>query len=232
MSTSRLPEEKYHWLHFIAKSGEEARAWVDELTELGGWEITGTLEQALTALRTSQLDRGRELLDAAWQRIEELPDRAPRSMVPALERWFFAAKAYERHCREDYDGALALLDRADRAVCSAIEQADFLLPLADHCYDFRLQRARVARNARQWDQMKRHIRVGREMMENRCPLCTVQGREIYLEDIDRFYRTVPALSPEEREFLERLLSGRFRGPRFESFVVRIYALPGFVIPYA
>ncbi len=70
------------------------------------------------------------------------------------------------------------------------------------------------------------------MLEDRTPLCTLSGgRPVYLSTVTAFYRGIPSLDPVEIESLRFFFDEEYRRDRTTQFLMSLYVLPGFVIPY-
>lgn len=188
------------------------------------------MDQALALLRQSRLDAGRALVDDLGAcRAHLLPREASISHV--MDRWYHGVRAYHLYCIEDYDAAAGEMMAAHDAVARAISHAPSLVPLANHCHEFRLHRARIARNRRRWAEMREHIDAVRAMMEDRGPLCHLaDGTGVYYATLVQFYDALPRVSEDERRHLADLCDAGQRLRLFQRFVQSLYTLPGFVIP--
>lgn len=219
----------HNWLHYVTRSGEEGRRWAEEYRHP---EILGADRLSVRAvheLRARHLSRGAALLEEMTERLRQL--EVPLSIRHVLDRWYHGVVAYERYCREDFEGAWRSLDRANAAVAAAISLERVLLPLANHCHEFRLHQARISRNRRRWLEMRQDIESARAMIEGREPLCRlVDGTAIYIADLCAFFDSL-ALEDQEREDLAGLLDEKLRLSLFDRFVAELEIIPGFVIPY-
>jgi hypothetical protein len=230
MSLTVSTDQQHKWLHLAGLSSTAGCAWVAEYTRLGAVELTHTIDSAVVLLRGRHLHKARELLRESEARIKSMPPLND-SISRVLWRWHWSALAYERYCSEDLDTAHELLRQADEEVLLALEQP-FLLTLANHCYDFQLQRARIERNRRRWEEVARHVELGRAMLENRQPLCILRsGLKVYITDVDDFHRSIDATDDNDRVALQQILDQGRRREIFEALVRDIYVIPGFVIPY-
>lgn len=218
----------YDWLHFVARSGDEGRCWAEEYRRPDVLAADDLGVRALKEMRAGRLDAGDALLDemAAGFRPLDLPP----SIRAVLERWYHGVAAYLFYCREEFDRAEEALDQANAAVIEAVSRQRALLPLANHCQEFRLHHARIARNRRRWAAMQHHIDVAQAMTEDRMPLCTLQdGSTVHTADLCGFFEAIGLTAPE-RESLHGLLDEPTRFRLFDRFVAGLQALPGFVIP--
>lgn len=218
------------WLSFARLSGQTGAFWAEEFTRSGAMELTGAIDSAVLLLRRRRFDEANRTLGGCETRIVAMGCRGAKASV--LWRWYRSALAYARYCAGDLDEACKLLDQADEEVCRALEQHLFLLPLANHCYDFQLQRARVERNRFRWRQVNMNIEIGRAMLTNHRPLCVLRsGAEVYISDVDAFVRSIHAEGQGDRVAIARALDETARRQLFESFVRNIYLTAGVVIPY-
>lgn len=215
----------------MARSCPEGRRWVEEYWGPERLQLLRGTDQALRHLRRQQMQQGKDLLEEVEGRLARLAE-TDLSVILVVQRFYWTARAYQDYCVGDHDQAAQALDRAHQAIVSAIEIAPFLLPLANHCHEFRLQHARVARSRRRWREMKEHLREVRAMLEDRAPLCTLSdGRAISLSTVTDFYRTIPSLGAEELEALRFFFDEKHRRDRIDRFLMGLYVLPGVVIPY-
>jgi len=222
----------YPWYYFIARSGDAGQRWVQVFKDHHGHELTALVDRGLNLLRHRRLEEGRVLLRESAERLEALRVSATVSVVRVLERRLHSGLAYECYLDEDFDGAERNFEIAHQAIRTAIEELPCLVVIALHCYDFRLQRARIARNQARWVVMRSHVAASRAMLENRCPLCVLDnGRSIFVETVDSFHRAIEPRDAEERAALEGLLDTERRRRLLEHTVKDNYALPGVVIPY-
>lgn len=214
----------------VALCGPEAERWMEEYRREEIHQLILWSEAAVSALRGRRLEKGEGLLARVSDHLKDLDGQIRPSLFHVLNRWYTSALAYLQYCRDEMEQAHASLFRAHDAVRAAIERRPFLVILATHCYDFRLQHARIARNCRRWQEMRRHIATGRRMLENRQPLCRLDsGDEVHLREVDAFGAAILERQDEPREEVSSFFDPEARRRTFESFVREIYALPGFVI---
>lgn len=227
---SQIAQTRANWFHFIALSGEEGRRWVEQYQDPALMRLTQDVALALTKLREHQTETGRQLLRGAEPRLKLAGTLSP-SIGFVAQRLYFPVLAYLEYCEGDFEAAERSLSQADSAVSAAIELHSFLLPLADSCLDFGIQRVRIARRRGLWLEMQQRTEVVWAMMEDRLPLCTLtDGRGIGFSALDEFYRSLP-LKAEELEHLGHLLDHAQRLRYAERIVQNLYAIPAFVIPY-
>jgi hypothetical protein len=192
--------------------------------------VESCADEALALLRRRRLTEGHEKLRQMEDLLGSLA--ACLSIRRVLQRWYFGVLAYYQYATDNFAAAGESLRRAEEAVTEALSIERILLPLANHCQEFRLHHVRIARNQRRWQEMRHHIEVALAMAEERLPLCILaDGARIGFSEIVAFYDSVPDFTDEEREVLSGLLDPVVRRRVFHRFVAEIYALPGFVIPY-
>jgi hypothetical protein len=223
-------DNEFKWLRFVARSEEHGRLWVEEYRrpEVRAAEVRA--DEALALLRRRHLEEGRAELRCMEDLLGALT--VTPSIRYVLDRWYFGILAYYEYAIEDFDAAGESLRRADAAVVAALSIERTLIPLANHCQEFRLHQVRIARNRRRWQEMRQHIEVALAMTEERLPLCLLaDGTTVGFPEIVAFYDSIPDFTEEEREVLSGMLDPVIRRRIFHRFVAEIYAFPGFVIPY-
>lgn len=220
---------RYGWLHFVGRSGEEGRRWATAFRRPEHVEILRAAAGSLARLHQHDVPGGRDLLLRTEEGLRGL-DGISASVRFALEAVHHPLRAYYHYAIGELDEAGEHLDRADEAIAAAVGQERVLLPLAHHGSEFRLHRARIARNRRRWEEVHRYIAETREMMEERRPLCVLEdGTPVTLGTLETFHAAIPGLTDSERAFLSGLFNRELRLRLFERFVARIYTQPGFVI---
>lgn len=219
----------YDWLHFVARSSDEGRRWVENYRRLEVLDTDRLAALALLDFREGRQKSGAARLKRISKRLRDL--ELSSSIRAVLNRWYHGVVAYDRYCREDFDGAGESLDLANAAVTTAVSEQRELLLLANHCQEFRLHHARIARNRRRWKEMEHHVEVARSMVESQSPLCILSNRSaVFMTDIQNFIYRLD-LDDKEREFLKSLLDDKLRLMLFDRFVTGLQMIPGFVIPY-
>jgi hypothetical protein len=225
--------EAFEWSHFVARSGAEGSDWVREYGRPDIAALVTAADESLLLLRTRRFAAGRDRLAVMADGLTDGGNAIDPSIASVLERWYYGALAYAQYCVDDFASAEESLGRAHAAVAAAIGRAPFLMPLANHCQEFRLHAARIARNRRRWAEMHEHVAAALGMMEDREPLCVLgDGTEVRFAELVRFYLALPGLSPEEHESLAGQVDPGVRLRLFHRFVQGLYAIPGFVIPYS
>lgn len=229
MNQGSSGQADFDWLHFVARSGDEGRAWVERYGPARELEELATA--ALVLLRRKRYDEGYALLERMGAQMRAAPLAEP-SMHAVVERWYYGVLGYYFYCLDQFDPAEQAMVRAHEAVTAAVGGRRFLLPLANHCHEFRLHRARIARNRARWDEMRTHVDQVRAMMGGVLPFCVLDdGTPVGISAIRAFYDAIPSLTDAERGSLKGLLDDAARRRAFEQFVSAMYRLPGFVIPY-
>jgi hypothetical protein len=223
---------RYDWDYLVVMSGDEGRAWISEYSRPEYAEIAQDTARALGLARTRQVERGLAVIKAAGARLAALRGARP-SVVHVLERFYYGVSAYCLYCLDDLDAAERDMFAADRAVRAAVEHDRVLLPLAHHCHEFHLHHARIARNRRCFQEMRREIDIVRAMVENRLPLCDLNdGTRVDYTTLARYCAALPPLDDAAREVVRPFTDEALRRALLERFVLELYLLPGFVIPGA
>jgi hypothetical protein len=223
-------KKRFDWTHYISLVGTEGKLWLERYRLSGGIELIQATERALVLLRRRSLGEARNILIEVDR---EVSSRDPDdSITHVMRRWYYAALAYELYCREDFGAATKALEHAHESVRMAVEASSFLLPLASHCCEFRLQHARIARTRRRWREMWDHIEAARAMLADRAPFCMLSdGTAIGYADFGAIYGRLDSYEVEDRRSLIAVFEAKYRLRSFERHLHWVYAPAGFVIPY-
>lgn len=227
----------FDWTRYVSLFNERGRRWVAFYRQPCFQKLTVRSDRALDHLRKGRTDEGEAELAALLDGLGSLEADghdpvAIEAVGWVLRRWYNSAEAYARYLRGDYDGAETALRDARSAVEQAISLLPELLPIADHCADFRVQSFRIARSRGLWDELPGRVPQLRGLADGSRPLCEVEGRGIYLADLRRYYAEIEDLPEDERVWLDGLLEERFRLDFVDTFLRNAYSSSGFVIPYA
>lgn len=218
------------WKRLVALSGEEGRAWLLAYQEPGLVALEQLGVEALHALRRGELELGRSSLAQLEAGLAARPG-LPASIRHIHDRWYFGVLAYYEYAAGHHQRAEACLEAAYDAVCGAIEEEHFLILLANHCQEFRLHQARIARGRLHWQDVRRYIGEAARMIEDGQPLCVLpSGREIRLADMQAFCEALPRPAGTPPYLAELFDLARHR-KQFENFVETIYMPPGYVLTY-
>lgn len=192
--------------------------------------MAGT-DEALGLLRRRQFQPALEILDSVGAELRALQGARP-CMVQALGRLYRGVRAYYFYCTDHFDAAHEDLREAARCVQQAVQAERILLPLAHDCHEFLLHHARIARNQQRWDEMQGYTKAVRDMVENRRPLCELaDGTAIDYHELAQHFQALP-LDEDDQRTLRPFMDVGQRRHHFERFLVELYTLPGFVIPYS
>ncbi|MEO1370433.1 MAG: hypothetical protein AAFX50_24900, partial [Acidobacteriota bacterium] len=169
-------EQPFTWRRLVRSSGPEARAWVDEYEQHR--DLIRLSSKALKLCHRRRFDEGFEALESMRRALRDRP-ALPGSIRAVLDRYYFGVSGYYFYRTRRWDEATEAMRQAKRAVVRAVEQAPFLLPLADACHEFCLHHARIARNQGRWREMFERIEDVRAMMRDQAPLCVLEdGSEV------------------------------------------------------
>ena len=228
-STPSPFETRLDWVYFVANSGEEGQKWAREFYAEPHAAIEERMQRALNLLRQHRIVEGLELL----RRVEEsLPDPNSSSVASVLHHRYLAALAYAQYCCADFDAAERSLAEAHDEVRQGLERYSFLMPIANRCSDFRLQRIRISRSQRRWEEMRERIETVRRMLRDEEPLCTFSnGTHVHFATLVSFYESIQNLSNKERAAIRTVYDPILRLNQFERLAQTLYVLPGFAIGY-
>jgi hypothetical protein len=219
------------WLYFAAVSGERGRRWEEEFRRPESFAILGITGRALPLLHRRDFEGGRRLLEEAEEALASLQTTRP-SIRSVLDSIYFPLLAYYNYCVDEFALAQCHLDRGATAVAEAIALEPFLLPLAFRCAEYELNLARLDRQQRRWAEMRRHIDVALAMIRGSHPLCVLPGgTPITLPEVQAFFGTLPPVDPKWESFSRQLTDGPTLHHLFDLFILRVYAIPGFVVAY-
>lgn len=218
------------WQDLVWLSGDEGREWLRLYRQPDLLALEQLGSDALQALRLGQLAEGRRLLaelEAGLAAQAELP----ASIRHVHDRWYYGVLAYYEYAAGRPREAERCLEAAYAAVCATIGEAPFLILLANHCQEFRLHQARIARSRHSWPEVKRYVLEAERMIGGAAPLCVLaDGREIRLADMQAFCEALPRPADTPPYLAELFDLDRHRR-MFQGFVETIYMVPGHVLAY-
>jgi hypothetical protein len=218
--------------YFLARRGGEGERWVKEYTRPRHVELMARSNRALQALRARRMREGHRDLKVVERLFQKAGNTTARSVHHILGRWYYGLLAYALYCAEDFPGAEIALDQGHEEVRQAIGIERFLLPYAMECYDFWLQRIRIARNQRRWPEVWRRIEIARQIAYGERPCCVLSdGTTVDVLAVQEFYAGFEALTDLERRAVRRVLEPEIRSRHFRSILSEVYTPPGFVIAY-
>ena len=218
-------------LDVVPLCGPEAARWLNEFLGPDNEALALDCFAALRHFRKHDHAAGRQLLQSVREQLEARNGASP-AIGHILNRWYFGARAYSRYLLDDLDGAEADMMTAQEEIGRALSCRPFLMPLINHCVDFRIQRARIARQRHQWRDVRKHIGALREMFGDRRPFIVLaDGQAIHMRDFRAYYERLP-LTPEKRDDLKSVLDESYPHDReLDRLEESIFAIPDFVIPY-
>ncbi|HYU32691.1 MAG TPA: hypothetical protein VEW48_11055 [Thermoanaerobaculia bacterium] len=220
-----------NFAYFVARHDTEGQIWVERFSLPQHIAITATTTRALKLLRNRQMADGLRELDAAAEALCDVK-RSDPDIFHTLQRWYFGALAYYYYCREEFSEAEQCLDAAHHEVREAIELRPFLLPLAPHCYDFWIQRVRIVRNQRRWNEMWHLVDIARQVFTGERPFCRLDdGTAIDFSALKTYYESMAPFSEEEAKPLRSVFDPVTRRRLMNLDLAEAFAMPGFVIPY-
>lgn len=194
---------------YIARRSPEAASWVDRYRCSGAAEIEAKSVRALLLLRGRQLDEGRLALAAAEEMLDGVRGLDALAGLIAT-RWISSVAAYLSYLEGDYERAASQLSQAGQAIAAAVDREELLLPFVHHCADFIAQRARMARDRRDWLEMRRQLDLLQAVNEGSEPLCELPGgRRVYFPELTAYYLSLP-LTDQDHFLLRGLLDSELR----------------------
>lgn len=225
-----LSTERYDWSHYVALSGDAGRRWIKEYHRAQYRSFLRLTSQSIGLLREKRIDEGEKLLKRAGESLKSQLARST-SISDVLGRFYHGAVAYLHYCLKSFDCAKEELQLAHESVASGIERQRFLIPMAVHCAELRLQRARIAGRQRAWKEMQDHVETARKMLDGELPLCILSdGAPVRMRDLKKFYNAIVTNDDEKAAIYELFDDGR-RKDLLNKMILEVYAVPGFVISY-
>jgi hypothetical protein len=224
--------------NFIAKldvlnlCGDEARRWLVAFRGEQNFLLANRVFKAMVLFRRHEAENALGLLDTVAAELHQKADEIP-SIIHILRRWHFSAMAYYHYLNDDLPAARKALQDARDEVCNALTLHPFLIPIATHCIDFRIQLARIARRENRWVEVKRHIDRVRDIYADRRPFCVLHsGQPVRLSDLRAFYLSLPLDEKQKEDAGFALDESYDHSEWIDRLEENIFALPDFVIPYS
>lgn len=214
----------FEWNDVVRLAGEEGCRWMSRYSR--HHEITCLIAESLPLLRRGGLCAGKQMLTHAGEIISSTHFDEP-SIRAVVERWYYGALGYCFYVHRDFDAADAAMVRAHEAVAGALDR-EFLIFLADEAVDFRMHRARIARERQRWQELRDHIEVARAMRLGEMPYYTLpSGVTVQVTDVRAFLTQLPVeqgtlIAPHVQEEAEARR-------HVDAFAREVLRIPGFVI---
>ncbi len=218
-------------LDVVPLCGPKAERWLHAFLGSEYERLANDTFEAIQRFRRHDHTAGRALLEGVEHTLQTHQGDAPAA-AHIVRRWHLSARAYYHYLCNDLEAAEQDLNDAERELGAAITLHAFLLPLIEHCVDFRIQRARIARRRHQWPDVRRHIGIVRSLFADERPFLQLpNGIELFLHDLRAFYQRL-SLSDSQRDDMRSILDDTYPHDReLDRLEESIFALPDFVIPY-
>ena len=215
-------------IHFIGRSGPAAAAWEKIYRDHSG--RLSDCDRGLELMRKRRLEEGRRMLQEVIQLVH-LERGLPKSMQLVMYHRCYAAEGYYYYSAGDCAQAKESKRAAHHSMVGAIEEDAFLLPLAIHCLDCYVHRARIERKSHQWREMKRILQQANAIVADRFPLCEPErGDPIFLSTVRGYMNAITPMTEVEREAVRKQVGDEWERD-VDRFFRRLVCLPGFVIEY-
>jgi hypothetical protein len=221
---TEFKRRQFEWYDIVRLTGEDGCRWMDRYNRHR--ELVSMIADSLPLLRRGDIQQGERMLACADEILTDSHFEDPAIRAVA-ERWFYGALGYCLYVRRDFDAADAAMARAHEAVAGALDH-DFLIFLADETVDFRMHRARIARERQRWRELRDHVEVALAMRAGEIPYYTLPtGRTVHIEDVRAFLNGLPV---EEGALVAPHLQVETESRRnIEVFAREVLRIPGFVI---
>jgi hypothetical protein len=230
--SERPVPEALRWYYYIHLCGDEGREWVREYERVKGWDMGFRLDRVMWLCRRRRADEAQALLTGCLTDLRAAEGTATPSVVSVMRRWYLSSEAYYFYFCRDLGRARRLLEESEAAIRTAIAQSRFLVGVATGCVEFAVHYARLARDQRQWGEMRHWIATARAMYRNEAPLCSLaDGSQIFLHTIYGLISSLTPTNEKERESLAFLLNPGTISTGIEVLIRRIEAFPNVVVPF-
>jgi Lantibiotic biosynthesis dehydratase C-term len=202
-------DASYPWNQLVSLASSAGRDWVGRFLEQHQDPIDATNE-ALRLLRATdlgddRLSRAAALLERAGQQTRGLAASDPPA-YGVFGRFYFGTLAYLRYCNDELDLAPTLLDRANACLIAAVSEQRCLLPATPLNADIPLQKARIARRRRRWQEMALHLGELHQMQADERPLCLLgDGTAVYYRTLGQVFDAAGTLTPDQQTAIRNLL---------------------------
>jgi len=224
-------EQALLWCHFVPTSGPAGRDWYEQYLGYGAEAIGQRIDVSVALMRGRQVDAGKTLLDECHAAIAASAARMPRAVAGVVEEGYLGALAYFHYHRGQYAAARRALAGATAAIIEVVAAAPCLVTFATKCYDFCLHRTRIARSEGRWQELRMCIAEGREMVGGQRPLCRGDHGATYIDDAERFFRSVTPGDDIERRALELLCDRQATVAAYEKRALGASMPAGIVVDY-
>lgn len=226
------PGDPFRIFECARSSSAEGYRWVEANLSDRAKRTARCSLNSVAVMRQKRLADGRSMLDQAHAEMAVLSGSTHPAMCALLERWFQSALGYYHYARKDFAQADDSMVRAQEAVVDAISLQPLLMPFASGCSELHMNQARVASARRQWRAMKEHLEMGVEMGMGRLPFCTLRdGTEVWLSDVQKFIRALPAEVTAQWEELPYILDEELNRRYFARVVRQIFGTTNPAIQY-
>lgn len=227
---NRQAAEGYDFDYFAGRSGETGRAWVESFRQSGHQGLIERAQRALALLHSGEIEPARRILESVAGDLAAAGGSPSAALV--VGRWYHGVLAYYHYVLGDLERATGELDRGFESVRASIEAHPFLMSLAPHCMDLRMQEARVARRRKQWRRMHDYLTLVRKMVFGEEPFCVLSnGTPIDLPALKRYFDSLP-LDEDASSRVAEFFDERKKSIRFDRFSLKLYSLPNLVNPYS
>ncbi|HEY6323911.1 MAG TPA: hypothetical protein VJA16_20395 [Thermoanaerobaculia bacterium] len=227
----RLQAQAQREFFFLPACGPAGRGWLHELCDEPCLRLRLDLAVAMLMLREFDLEAGRRLLASIDGRLRAEPTGISR-VSRYLRRWHDSTLAYLHYLEDDLASADTALRRSQDQVEALLDDHAFLLPMAIHCTDFVIQRARMARRRGHWTEAKAQVRLLGSILTGTHPYCVLgSGRQVAVADLRAFFASLPLDETARLAAASYVGDGAAAEARLEQIAAQIFALPDVVIPY-
>jgi len=189
---ARTVPEALVWYHFLPLHSEHGERWYQTFVASGAEQISADLDSLVARMRRSGdcLEAISRNLDAVRDTMLDLGSAVPFSIQGVLEEAYRGAHAYLQFRRGFLEAADSELALALAAVHQTLRSDETLLTFSLKNLQLITNRARVARNQRDWARMNQLLDTCHQMLGDDAPLHQCGTSTIHFRDVCSFYQSI------------------------------------------
>jgi len=214
---ARTVPEALVWYHFLPLHSAHGERWYQAFHSSGAEQIGSDLDGLVARMRRSSdcLEATSRDLGAVLDSMIALSPSVPVSIQGVIEEAYRGALAYLHFRQGSLEAADGELELALAAVRETLRSDEALLTFSLKNLQLITNRARVARNQRDWARMNGFLDTCHQMVADCAPLHHCGTSAIYFRDVCSFYQGIEPADAVDVKALEILsnpetLAGSFR----------------------
>jgi hypothetical protein len=204
---ARKVSEALVWYHFLPVHSEQGELWYQTFHTSGAEQIGYDVDVLVARMQDRScncLEAVAQDLAAVRESILALGRSVPASMRGVMEEAYRGVLAYQYYRQGFLERADRELELALAAVDEALRSDQILLTFSLKNLQLITNRARVARDRRDWARMEGLLETCRQMIADRVPLHQGGASAIYFRDVCSFYQGIEPADAIDAQALEIL----------------------------